>query len=181
MGYTGTDARRLEILRGIAQSARVPLIATNDALYAKPDDRPLHDVLTCIRLNCTIVQAGRRLEANSERHLKSPAAMMHLFRACPEAIAETIRFAKRITFDLKELKYEYPHEPVPNGWTPDNWLEDLVRRAAKRRYGRKLSGKARALIGRELSLIRKQEYAYYFLTVYDLVKFARSCKPPLCV
>ncbi|HEX7784007.1 MAG TPA: error-prone DNA polymerase [Sphingobium sp.] len=179
IGYAGGDARRLEVLRAVAREARVPLIATNDALYAKPDDRPLHDILTCIRLNATIGNIGRRLEANGERHLKSPAAMARLFRACPEAIGETIRFTDQISFDLTHLKYEYPHEPVPEGWTPDNWLENLVRRAAKRRYGRKLPPKVRALIGQELKLIRKQDYAYYFLTVHDLVKFARSRQPPI--
>ncbi|QUT04152.1 error-prone DNA polymerase [Sphingobium phenoxybenzoativorans] len=177
--YGGRDSRRLETLRALARKAGTPLIATNDALYATSDDRPLHDILSCIRLGSTIADAGRRLEANGERHLKSPADMAHLFRACPEAVAETVRFARRISFDLQHLSYEYPHEPVPDGWTPDDWLEDLVRRAAKRRYGRTLPPKVRALIGQELKLIRKQNYAYYFLTVHDLVTFARSRKPPI--
>ena len=175
----GNDMRRLSELTHMAQQAGVPLLATNDALYAEPYDRPLHDVLTCVREGITILDAGRALEANAERHLKDPAEMARLFRTSPQAIAETMRFLSRIDFDLGQLRYEYPHEPVPSGWEPNDWLEHLVLKAAHARYGVKLPAKAQALISEEFRLIRKQDYAYYFLTVHDLVTFARSQNPPI--
>jgi error-prone DNA polymerase len=175
----GCDVRRLTWLQSIARTAGVPLIATNDALYAGPENRQLHDLLTCIREGTTITEAGRLLEANGERHLKPSAEMARLFTACPEAIAETQRFLARITFTLDDLKYEYPHEPVPPGWKPLAYLIHLVMRAAFKRYGPALTPKVRKLLREEFDLIRTQNYAYYFLTVYDLVRFARAQKPPI--
>src|SRR3546814_10093039 len=104
---------------------RVPLIATNDALYATPAQRPLHDILTCIREKTSIAQAGRRLAANAERHLKPPAEMARLFRDCPQAVAETTGFLSRIGFTLDDLRYEYPHEPVPEGWRSEEHTSEL--------------------------------------------------------
>jgi error-prone DNA polymerase len=179
MRYHGRDSRHLAAMQAAAADARIPLIATNDILYADPSARPLQDVLSCIREGVTLKDAGRRLEAHADRFLKPPAEMARLFAACPEAIEETIRFIGRIAFTLADLRYEYPHEPVPAGWHPDDWLEDLVRRRAKRRYGRTLPPRVRALIGQELRLIRIQNYAYYFLTVHDLVTFAKSQRPPI--
>ncbi|GGF88528.1 error-prone DNA polymerase 1 [Azorhizobium oxalatiphilum] len=175
----GSDGRRLARLRRLAAGAGVPLLATNDALYAEAERRPLHDVLTCIREGTTIADAGRRLEANGERHLKNGDAMARLFRTCPEAVRETTRFLARIDFDLKDLEYEYPHEPVPEGWEPQDWLEHLVIMAARERYGDQLPEKVEALLADEFAVIRKQEYAYYFLTVHDLVRFARAQQPPI--
>jgi error-prone DNA polymerase len=119
----GADARRLKAAQALSASLGVPLIATNDALYASPDARPLHDILTCIREGVTIDMAGRRLAANAERHLKPPAEMARLFRACPEAMAATTDLLARIAFTLDDLRYEYPREPVPEdgrrrtGWS----------------------------------------------------------------
>jgi error-prone DNA polymerase len=179
MNRKGCDARRLDRLQTIARAADVPLIATNDALYAVAGDRLLHDLMTCIREGTTIAEAGRQLEANGERHLKPGAEMARLFAACPEAIEQTRHFLARIAFKLDHLKYEYPHEPVPPGWQPLAYLIHLVMRAAFARYGHPLSPKVRGLLKEEFTLIRKQNYAYYFLTVYDLVRFARSQKPPI--
>ena len=179
MPRQGQDERERERLRQIARAAGVPLLATNDALYATPEQRPLQDVLTCIREGTTIAEAGKRLKANAERHLKSPAEMTRLFRSCPEAIGETIRFLSRIEFKLTDLKYEYPHEPVPPDWEPQAWLEHLVMEAARERYGDKLPPKVKKLIADEFELIRTKAYAYYFLTVHDLVKFARAQEPPI--
>ena len=175
----GDDARRLVRMRRVAAEAGVPLLATNDALYARPEQRPLQDVLTCIRLGTTIAGAGRALEVNAERHLKAPAEMARLFGACPEAIAETTRFIGRIRFTLDDLRYEYPHEPVPEGWEAQDWLEHIVIEAAHERYGADLPDKVKAALSEEFALIRKQDYAYYFLTVHDLVKFARAQDPPI--
>ena len=179
MTYGGVDGRRLERLRHIARLAGVPLIATNDVLYAHAGERALQDVLSCIRLGTHIHAAGRALEVNAERHLKSPAAMARLFHACPQAIAESIAFADRIAFDLDQLKYQYPEEPVPEGWSADNWLAHLVWKAAHARHGARLPGRMSRTICEELTFIRRQRFAHYFLTVHDLVRFARSCTPPI--
>jgi len=177
--YAGRNARRLAQMQAIGKATGVPLLATNDALYAQPDDRPLQDVLTCIRHGRTIQDAGRCLEANAERHLKSRAEMARLFRACPEAVAETIGFVERISFTLEQLSYEYPHEPVPPGWKPQAWLEHVTWLAAFRRLGRKIPEKLRRTVRQELDFIAERNYAYYFLTVHDLVNFARDQQPPI--
>jgi error-prone DNA polymerase len=179
MERRGDDARRLAGLQALAATAGVPLIATADVLYATPDCRPLHDILTCIQAGVTITQAGKRLEANAERHLKSPEAMARLFAACPDAIAQTGLLLDRIGFDLDQLRYEYPHEPVPEGWEAQDWLEHIVTEAAKARYGVVLPDKVTTLLAEEFALIRARNYACYFLTVHDLVKFARSQQPPI--
>ncbi|MEJ5977620.1 error-prone DNA polymerase [Novosphingobium sp. PS1R-30] len=179
MAHRGCDARRLAEFQAIARKARVSLLATNDALYAEAGDRQLHDLMACIREGTTITEAGRRLEANGERHLKSSAEMTRLFTSCPEAITETQRFMDGIAFTLEDLQYEYPHEPVPEGWKPLGYLIHLVMRAAFQRYGPSLNSKVRKLLVEEFTLIREQNYAYYFLTVYDLVRFAREQKPPI--
>lgn len=179
MSYAGSDGRRLAICHEIAAGAGIPLLATNEALYARPDDRPLHDIMTCIRFGTTIHRAGRLLEANAERHLKAPAEMARLFAVCPEAIAETIRFAERIGFDLGQLRYEYPHEPVPPGWSADAWLAHLAWQAALRRHPAGIPQKLRRMVLEELKFIKAEGFAYYFLTVHDLVKFARDRNPPI--
>ena len=177
--HRGQDKRQLAWYRQVANAFDVPLLATNDPLYATRDQRPLHDIITCIRMGTTIQKAGFALEANAERYIKSAHDMEQLFHACPEAVAETERFAAHIHFDLEQLKYEYPHEPVPGGWTPDDWLAHLVWTAAHERYGAALPEKIRKSIETELAFIRTEKFAYYFLTVHDLVKFARDQKPPI--
>jgi len=179
MARTGRDARRLVEAQALARAAGVPLIALNDPLYAAPEDRPLQDVMTAIRLHTTVQKAGRALLAHAERHLKSGDEMQRLFAACPDAIAQTETFLSRISFRLEHLRYEYPHEPVPYGWEAQDWLEHLVTEAAHRRYGETLPEKVQALIEKELTLIRQQGYAHYFLTVHDIVRFARAQEPPI--
>ena len=112
-------------MAGVARAAGVPLLATNDVLYHAPERRELQDVVTCIREHVTLNEAGRLLETNAERHLKPPDEMAKLFRHAPDAIAETIRFADRITFSLDQLKYNYPDEPVPKGKTAQQHLESI--------------------------------------------------------
>lgn len=171
---SGRDARLLVRAQMLAAQAGVPLIALNDVLYANPEQRPLQDVLTAIRLRTTVEAAGQALAAHAERHLKSPGEMARLFTAAPAAIAETSAFLSHITFTLDDLRYEYPHEPVPHGWEPMDWLEHLVIEAAHARYGADLPAKARRLLDEEFTLIRSANYAYYFLTVHDIVRYARS-------
>jgi error-prone DNA polymerase len=172
--YRGDERRRLGKLAELAAQVRAPLVATNDVLYHDPTRRPLADVLTCIRDKCTIVDAGFRLEANAERHLKSGAEMTRLFARYPEAVALTLAIAERARFSLETLRYEYPDEPVPPDKTPQQHLQDLTWLKAAERYPEGVPEKVRALLVKELSLIAKLDYARYFLTVYDVVRFARS-------
>ena len=172
MPRRGDDRRRLVKLRERAQAACVPLIASNDVLYATPDARDLQDILACIRQGMTIESAGRALEINAERHLKHPAEMARLFGDCPEAISETQALLARLDFDLGELTYDYPEEPVPPGWQAQSWLEELTLRHAAMRYPDGVPHKVEALLHRELALIAKLDYARYFLTVYDIVRVA---------
>ena len=172
MTRKGNDLRRLTSLSLLSST---PLVALNEALYAHPEDRPLQDIVTCIRLGTTIHAAGRRLEANAERHLKSAADMARLFHRHPAAIAETQAILSRIAFRLDDLRYHYPDEPIPPGWTPMGWLVRLTMRAARARYpGQRLPAKLRALLTEEFALIAEQRYAHYFLTVHDVVAFARQ-------
>src|SRR5215469_15365224 len=179
MPYRGNDLRRLQKLSGVAHTASVPLLATNDILYHTPERRELQDVITCIREHVTLEEAGRLLEVNAERYLKPPKEMASLFRDFPEAIYETIRFANRITFSLDQLKYNYPDEPVPKGKSAQQHLEDLTWEGAANRYPKGLPDKVRETLEQELRLIDKMQIAPYFLTVYDIVSFARS-KDILC-
>jgi len=174
--YRGDDRRRLARLQRMADCASVPLLATNDVLYHHPSRRPLQDVLTCIREKTTIETIGKRLEANAERHLKPADEMTRLFRDVPEAIAETTRFAGRIVFSLDQLKYQYPDEPVPPGKTAQRHLEDLTWQGAHRRFPLRIPPKTKKVLHKELRLIRKLKYAHYFLTVHDIVRYAREQK-----
>ena len=152
----------------------------NDVLYHAPERRPLQDVVTCIREHVTIDKAGRLLEANAERHLKPPAEMARLFRRAPEAIDRTLRFLDRCNFSLDELKKtEYPDENRAGFATPQDALVALAEEGYRRRYPDGASAKVRHALDRELEMTVKLDYAKYFLTVYDIVNFARS-KGILC-
>jgi error-prone DNA polymerase len=172
--YRGDDRRRLARLQRTAATATVPLLATNEVLYHHPARRPLQDVLTCIREKTTIEAIGKRLEANAERHLKPAEEMARLFRDMPDAIAETMRFAGRIHFSLDQLKYQYPDEPVPPGKTAQQHLEDLTWQGADRYFPDGIDEVLRATLRKELDLIAELNYAHYFLTVHDIVSYARS-------
>ncbi|MBI1328653.1 MAG: DNA polymerase III subunit alpha [Alphaproteobacteria bacterium] len=172
MLYRGDDGRRLKQLQRMARATHVPLLATNDALYHIAERRELQDVVTCIREHVTLTTAGRLLEANAERHLKAPQEMARIFREAPDAIAETLHFANRISFTLKDLKYNYPDEPVPKDKTPQQFLEELTWEGAKKRYPKGIPEKIRAVLRKELDIIEKLDIAPYFLTVRDIVGFA---------
>ena len=179
MHLHGDDQRRLERWREVAAAAGVPLIATNDVLYHVAERRELQDVVTCIREHVTLDTAGRLLEANAERHLKSAQEMEDLFWSTPEAVEETLRFAGRIAFSLDQLKYNYPEEPVPKGKTPQQHLTDLTWAGAERAYPGGVPDKLHETLAKELALIEKLDIAPYFLTVYDIVRFAKD-KNILC-
>ncbi|MXN64977.1 DNA polymerase III subunit alpha [Stappia sp. GBMRC 2046] len=174
LGYGPLDQRRLARLEKVAGEARVPLMATNDVLYHTPERRPLQDVITCIRLHETLESAGRKLQANAERHLKGEEEMLRLFREAPRAVAETMRVMREIDFSLDELRYEYPDESWGGRIDPQVELERLAREGAKRRYPDGVPEKVSRAIDHELGLVAELEYAPYFLTVHDIVGFARS-------
>ncbi|MCH9020901.1 MAG: error-prone DNA polymerase [Proteobacteria bacterium] len=172
--YRGDDARRIAQLARLGARLGAPLIATGDVHAHTPGRRPLQDVLTCIREGCTIAEAGLRLAANAERHLKSGAEMARLFAGHADAVARTIEIAGRCGFSLDELAYEYPDEIVPEGHTPQSWLVALTRAGARERYPGGVPPKVRAQLDHEFGLIDKLGYAPYFLTVHDIVRFARA-------
>ncbi|CAN5623442.1 error-prone DNA polymerase [soil metagenome] len=172
--YGARDLQRLSKLAALAQTSGAPMFATNDVLYHGPERRALQDVVTCIRETCTIHDAGLRLEANAERHLKTPAEMARLFAKFPGAVERSVEIATRIQFDLGQLKYEYPDEPVPRGKTAIGHLRDLVWEGAKTRFSTGMGEKERTTIQHELDLIEKLGFANYFLTVHDIVAWARS-------
>jgi error-prone DNA polymerase len=173
------DHRRLMQLKRLADRFAVPLLASNDVLYHAPERRPLQDVVTCIREKTTLAAAGRRLEANAERHLKGPAEIGRLFRELPEAVAESRAIFERLAFSLDELRYQYPDEPTGVAASPQEALETLAEAGAAERYPGGVPAKVRDSLRHELQLIGECDYAPYFLTVYDLIRFARS-KGILC-
>jgi error-prone DNA polymerase len=169
----GDDRRRIGRLAELAGACGTPLVAVNDVLYHHPARRPLQDVLTALRLGCRVDEAGWRLEANAERHLKAPAEMARLFAPWPEALANSLVIVARSRFSLDELRYAYPAEDPGDGLTPQQRLERLVGEGAARRYPEGVPAKVAAALADELALIGRKDYAPYFLTVHDLVGFAR--------
>ena len=178
--YGARDLKRLSHLAALAERSGAPMVATNDALYHGPERRPLQDVLTCIRETCTIAEAGLRLEANAERHLKPPAEMVRLFAKFPGVVARSAEIADRISFDLGQLKYEYPDEPVPSGKTAIQHLRDLSWAGADWRYPDGVPERVRATVAHELDLIEELKFPNYFLTVHDIVRHARDDLKILC-
>ncbi len=171
----GGLARRVALARAVG----APLIATNDVLMHIPERRTLADVLTCIREKTTLEAAGRLTQANSERHLKAPREMARLFAEAPQAIAETIRFLDGLAFSLDELKHCYPEELREGHATPQEALEAFAQAGAEMRYPDGVPERTREALKYELALIASLDYAPYFLTVHDIVRFARS-KGILC-
>ena len=172
--YHGEDGARLAALTAIAARLAITTVATNDVLYHASARRPLQDVLTCVRLGTTIQAAGLRLAANAERHLKPPDEMARILAGYEAALARTVEIVEACRFSLDELVYEYPEEPTPPGRTPQEYLEEITWEGARWRFPQGLPEKVRATLARELRLVAELGYAPYFLTVYDIVTFARS-------
>jgi len=172
--YRGDDRWRLAQAAAIADAARLPLMATNDVLYHTKDRRALQDVLTAIRLKTTVAKAGLELEINAERHMKLPEEMLRLFRNYPYALAETQRFAETLSFSLRELEHNYPDEVSESGLSAQDELERLTWEGARIRFPDGVAPEHEALIRKELGLVERKNYARYFLTVHDIMRFART-------
>lgn len=173
--HRGTnDSLLLDRMKQLADKAGVPLAASNDVYYHSRKRQPLQDVLTAIRYGCTVAELGAFRFPNADRHLKSESQMRELFSAMPEAIELTREIAERCTFSLDELRYEYPEELCPDGREPFEYLHELTWEGARNRYPNGIPRKVGELLEHELELIRELKYEAYFLTVWDLVRFARE-------
>ncbi|WP_436643763.1 error-prone DNA polymerase [Microbaculum sp. FT89] len=172
--YDGDDRGKLAVQADLAARCGTPLLAINDVLYHAPDRRHLQDVVSCIRNHAPINKAGLLLAGNAERFLKPPAEMARLFRGYPEAVSRISVLISRISFSLDELRYAYPDEPTGTDPTPQAALIRLTEEGARQRYPEGLPDKVRHLIEYEIKLIGELDYAPYFLTVHDIVRFARA-------
>ncbi len=172
--YRGDDRARINRLDRLARAHGLSILATNDVHYHAADRRPLQDVMTCIREKTTIHQAGFLLDANAERHLKSPAEMARLFADWPHAIRATREVADACRFGLEELAYHYPLETVPPGETPQSQLEKLTWAGAAGRYPAGVPQKVRDLLVKELEIIGLKKIPQYFLTIHEIVLWARG-------
>ena len=171
------DKARLAELGVFAQTCGLPLAATGDVHMHTRSRRRLQDTVTAIRLGVPVAEAGHALFANAERHLRRRVRLAQIY---PDALLEeTLRIAERCTFSLDELRYEYPEELVPAGKAPSDYLRELVTQGAAKRYPQGMPIEVESLIEKELALIKEKQYEYYFLTVYDIVRFARE-KEILC-
>lgn len=174
--YQGDDNKYLFRLAQLSTKLQIPLVATNDVHYHEPGRRQLQDIVTCIREKCTIYTAGYLLHPNAERYLKPNDEMLRLFRQYPDAIIHTQEIAEACAFSLNELQYEYPEEITTEGRTPQEELAFLAWEGAIERYGEDVPEKTIASITHELKFIEEMNYAAYFLTVYDIVRYARQQK-----
>jgi error-prone DNA polymerase len=173
--YAPDDQARCHQIADLGAHTGVPLVATNGVRHHAPEQRPLQDVLTCIRLGCTIEQAGRRLAPNAERHLKPPDEMARLFVSFPGAVERTVAILDRASgFGLDQLRYDYPAEPVPPGSTPTRHLRELTKAGTLKRFPRGVPARVRDAIEHELTMIAELNYEPYFLTCEEIVTFARS-------
>jgi len=166
------DNARLHQLRELSRNSGLPLVATGDVHMHVRSRKPLQDVLTAIRLGVPVQQAGYALYPNAERHLRHPLRLEQLYP--PELLAETLKIAARCDFDLGSLCYEYPDEIVPPGHTPTSYLRELTEDGLRKRFTTGVLPKVRDQAEKELALIAEKRYEPFFLTVYDVVKFARS-------
>ena len=173
--YDGQDAGRFEARTALAEELALPLVATGNVLMHHGSRRALADILTCIREHCTVDELGTRALLNGERRLKSPFEMHRLFKHYPQAVLNSVEIANACTFSLNELKYEYPDE-ITDGKPPLERLRELTEEGLEQRYPDGVPLRVRHMVDREMALIEKLDYARYFLTVNDVVAFARSRK-----
>jgi error-prone DNA polymerase len=172
--YHGDDHKHLYRLAQLSAQSDVPMVATNDVHYHHHARRQLQDIVTCIREKCTIYNAGFRLHQNAERYLKPIDEMLRLFRQYPDAIGCTQEISQACRFSLDSLKYQYPEEITSDGRTPQEELAFIAWQGARQHFGDRIPEKTVAAIHHELAFIEEMDYAPYFLTVYDIVRFARE-------
>ena len=172
----GNDQKRTEALLLKSKQLGIPLVATNSVHYAARESRALQDIVTCIREGTSLDKAGFLLTSNSERFIKSPREMELLFHDLPEALQATSEISDQCQFSPGELKYHYPSEWIPSNRTAQDYLEDLIRLESPNRYPRGMPEAVEKQVAYELRLIRELNFADYFLTVYDIVNFAKSKK-----
>src|SRR5215470_11609807 len=174
------EERRNQAAVRLSETLDLPLLATNGVRYATAVDRELLDVFTCIRNHCKLETAGRLLERNDERHLRSTEEMVQLFSDLPEAIHNTIELSARLEYTLADLGYEFPRYPVPEGETMDSFLRKRTEEGFHNRYGAKrdedLFERAQKQVQRELALVEKLHLAKYFLIVWDIIRYCREQK-----
>ena len=171
--YDGSDQTYLAACAQLAHRTSAPMVAVGDTLMHRASRRQLADVLTCMREHTTIDDIGTRALANGERRLKAGADMARLFHNHPAALRRTLEIADRCCFDLGELSYEYPHEET-EGETPQDRLERLAQEGLKRRYPDGPPERALQLMKKELAVVKELAFPAYFLTVHDIVQFAKS-------
>lgn len=172
--YVESDAKKFYRIAELSKKLDIPMVATNDVYYHHPKRRELQDVVTCVREKCTIYNAGFRLQQNAERYLKDQTEMNRLFRGYPDAIRRTQEIAEACSFSLDDLKYVYPEEITSGDRTPLEELTHLTWERAKNFYEKGIPSKVTLAIEHELRFIAEMNYAAYFLTVYDIVRFARD-------
>jgi error-prone DNA polymerase len=168
------DQMRLHEISSLAARFNVTTVVTNDVLFHEPGRRQLQDIVTCIRNNTTIDEVGFERERHADRYLKPPKEMQRLFSRYPEALARTVEIVRRCTFSLEELTYQYPEEAIVPGKDAQASLEHYVWQSVPDRYPEGLPPEVLKTIRHELNLIRTMKYAPYFLTVFSIVRFARS-------
>jgi error-prone DNA polymerase len=174
--FNGEDRRRIRLLQTLAAQAGARLLATTEPLMHHSDRRALLDVVTCIREKKRLADAGALLAKNGERQLKPPGEIRRLFKTAPEAVDESLRFMDGVTFSMDDLQYEYPEETAEGFADPQAALEHLAWRGIEKRYPRGVPPKVAETLKRELEIVARLNYAPYFLTVADIVRFARSGK-----
>jgi error-prone DNA polymerase len=165
------DAAHLAALQALSAHSGLPLVAAGDVHMHVRSRKPLQDTLTAIRLGACVQQAGHALHPNAERHLRTRLTLAQIHP--PALLAETLRVAGLCDFHLDVLRYEYPDEIVPSGHTPASWLRELTERGLRERFPAGAAEKVRGLVEKELALIHELEYEPFFLTVHDIVQFAR--------
>jgi error-prone DNA polymerase len=170
----GLDGARIEKVLALSHKFEIPFVASNDVHYHVPERQRLQDSLTCVREGVTLQTAGFKLFGNNERYLKSPLQMRALFKDIPEAIQNTLKISESCTFSLSELKYTYPREFIPIGHTSQSFLEEVVLIGANKTYKGLIPFNVDTQIRHELLLIKKLNYADYFLTLFDIVEFSKS-------
>lgn len=168
------DRYRRDWLQDLSRQTNLPLVAAGNVLFHVPERKPLHDVLTAIRLRTTVAQVGEVLQTNAQRHLRPLDSLKAIYGDMPGALERTLMIAEQCTFSLDELRYEYPEELAPPGFSPIQYLQHLTWQGAEQRYPHGLPEKIRHLLEHELNLIEELRYEPYFLTVWDIVRFARS-------